>query len=104
MQNKCNVGYAFINLISYQSVPAFYHAFNGRRWERFNSEKVCVISYARIQGKQALVAHFQNSSLMSEDRKCRPIIFHTDGPNAGEPESFPPSPVYIPSFISCSPH
>ncbi|RWW77017.1 hypothetical protein BHE74_00014844 [Ensete ventricosum] len=30
-----------------------------------------------------------NSSLMNEDKRCRPILFHTDGPNAGDQEPFP---------------
>jgi hypothetical protein len=45
---------------------------------------VASLAYARIQGKPALVAHFQNSSLMNEDKRCRPILFHSDGPNAGD--------------------
>jgi len=45
---------------------------------------VATLTYARIQGKTALIAHFQNSSLMNEDKRCRPILFHTDGPNAGD--------------------
>ncbi|GJN03089.1 hypothetical protein PR202_ga20498 [Eleusine coracana subsp. coracana] len=63
--------------------------FNGKRWEKFNSEKVASLAYARIQGKSALIAHFQNSSLMNEDKRCRPIIFHSDGPKAGDQEPFP---------------
>ena len=63
-------------------------AFNGKKWEKFNSEKVAVLAYARIQGKAALIAHFQNSSLMNEDKRCRPILFHTDGPNAGDPVNY----------------
>nr|GME09171.1 protein MEI2-like 4 [Ipomoea batatas] len=59
-------------------------ALNGKKWEKFNSEKVASLAYARIQGKAALIAHFQNSSLMNEDKRCRPILFHTDGPNAGD--------------------
>ena len=59
-------------------------SFNGKKWEKFNSEKVASLAYARIQGKAALIAHFQNSSLMNEDKRCRPILFHTDGPNAGD--------------------
>eukprot|EP00475_Leptophrys_vorax_P002628 TRINITY_DN11478_c0_g2_i2.p1 TRINITY_DN11478_c0_g2~~TRINITY_DN11478_c0_g2_i2.p1 ORF type:complete len:178 (-),score=3.46 TRINITY_DN11478_c0_g2_i2:360-893(-) len=66
-----------------------YQSFNGKRWEKFNSEKVANLAYARIQGKQALIAHFQNSSLMNEDKRCRPILFHSDGPNAGDQEPFP---------------
>ena len=60
-----------------------------KKWEKFNSEKVATLAYARIQGKAALIAHFQNSSLMNEDKRCRPILFHTDGPNAGDQEPFP---------------
>ena len=33
--------------------------FNQKKWERFNSEKVCHISYARIQGRSSLISHFQ---------------------------------------------
>lgn len=91
-KNKCNVGYAFINFIKYDSIAQFYTEYNGKKWEKFNSDKVCVITYARIQGKGALIAHFQNSSLMCEDKKCRPIIFHSDGPSLGEQEPFPVGP------------
>jgi hypothetical protein len=62
----------------------FLQSFNGKKWEKFNSEKVASLAYARIQGKAALIAHFQNSSLMNEDKRCRPILFNTDGPNAGD--------------------
>lgn len=54
-------------------------AFNGKRWEKFNSEKVASLAYARIQGKMALISHFQNSSLMNEDKRCRPILFQPEG-------------------------
>ncbi|KAF9671782.1 hypothetical protein SADUNF_Sadunf12G0084400 [Salix dunnii] len=89
MYNKCNVGYAFINMIDPQQIIPFHKVFDGKKWEKFNSEKVAYLAYARIQGKAALIAHFQNSSLMNEDKRCRPILFHTDGPNAGDPEPFP---------------
>jgi len=48
-KNKCNVGYAFINFCEYRSIVPFFCKYNGRRWNNFNSEKVCAISYARIQ-------------------------------------------------------
>ncbi|CAA6663986.1 unnamed protein product [Spirodela intermedia] len=88
-KNKCNVGYAFINMVDPQQIIPFFQTFNGKKWEKFNSEKVASLAYARIQGKSALIAHFQNSSLMNEDKRCRPILFHTDGPNAGDQEPFP---------------
>ncbi|XP_020246052.1 protein MEI2-like 4 isoform X3 [Asparagus officinalis] len=88
-KNKCNVGYAFINMIDPRQIVPFFQAFNGKKWEKFNSEKVASLAYARIQGKPALIAHFQNSSLMNEDKRCRPILFRSDGPNAGDQEPFP---------------
>ena len=54
-------------------------AFNGKKWEKFNSEKVASLAYARIQGRSALISHFQNSSLMNEDKRCRPILFNPNG-------------------------
>ncbi|XWS19780.1 hypothetical protein CRYUN_Cryun31cG0046100 [Craigia yunnanensis] len=83
-KNKCNVGYAFINMLSPSHIMPFYEAFNGKKWEKFNSEKVASLAYARIQGKGALVAHFPNSSLMNEDKRCRPILFHSEGPDGGD--------------------
>ncbi|KAJ7968858.1 Protein MEI2-like [Quillaja saponaria] len=83
-KNKCNVGYAFINVLSPSLIIPFYEEFNGKKWEKFNSEKVASLAYARIQGKAALVSHFQNSSLMNEDKRCRPILFHLEGPEAGD--------------------
>lgn len=88
-KNKCNVGYAFINMTDPSLIVPFYETFNGKKWEKFNSEKVASLAYARIQGRAALIAHFQNSSLMNEDKRCRPILFHTDGPNAGDQVPFP---------------
>lgn len=48
-KNKCNVGYAFINMVQPKYILPLTKRFNQRKWERFNSEKVCHISYARIQ-------------------------------------------------------
>lgn len=59
-------------------------AFNGKKWEKFNSEKVATLAYGRIQGKAALVTHFQNSSLMNEDKRCRPILFISESSEAGD--------------------
>jgi len=54
--------------------------------------QVCHISYARIQGRGALISHFQNSSLMHEDKRCRPVLFRSEGGFAGEQEPFPVGP------------
>ena len=73
-KNNCNVGYAFVNMVSTDFLPAFYATLHNKRWERFNSEKVCEIAYARIQGLEQLLDHFKNSSLLAEDKKVRPVI------------------------------
>ncbi|XP_020252006.1 protein MEI2-like 2 isoform X1 [Asparagus officinalis] len=87
-KNKCNVGYAFINMVSSSHIVSFYQTFNGKKWEKFNSEKVASLAYARIQGTAALVTHFQNSSLMNEDKRCRPILFNSQGSAADDQEPF----------------
>lgn len=76
-------------LVCLQYIPPLVARFNNKRWDKFNSEKVCNISYGRIQGRAALISHFQNSSLMHEDKRCRPVLFISAGPDAGEPEPFP---------------
>lgn len=45
------MGYAFINFIHPQYILAFFQQFHNKKWDKFNSEKVCEIAYARIQGK-----------------------------------------------------
>lgn len=62
--NPCNVGYAFINFIDAKFISKFYLEFNSKRWSMFNSEKICELAYARIQGSTALINHFQNSNIM----------------------------------------
>lgn len=71
-------------MLSPSHIIPFYEAFNGKKWEKFNSEKVASLAYARIQGRLALIAHFQNSSLMNEDKRCRPILFNAENTEAGE--------------------
>ena len=69
------MGYAFINFIDYHDIVKFVTEFNAKRWEKFNSEKICALAYARIQGLQDLVHHFQNSSVINqEDNKIKPVI------------------------------
>ena len=53
-KNKCNVGYAFINLLRPETIAPLAQRFNNKKWPRFNSEKVCHISYARIQVRPRL--------------------------------------------------
>ena len=48
------MGYAFVNMVEPRYIVPFFKEFNGQRWKNFNSEKVCAISYARIQVRLGL--------------------------------------------------
>ncbi|KAL2914591.1 hypothetical protein HK105_205942 [Polyrhizophydium stewartii] len=88
-KNKCNVGYAFVNFTSAEAVVRFADRFVGRVWGRFKSEKICGMGFATIQGRQALIEKFRNSSVMLENDEYKPKIFYTDGPHRGMEEPFP---------------
>lgn len=50
--------------------------FHNKKWRMYNSEKICQLTYARIQGKDALLNHFQFSSIMNQkDKKVKPVFF-----------------------------
>lgn len=76
-QNNCNVGYAFINFADPTYIIDFVESVAGRRWNRFNSDKVAEVSYATIQGRDCLVQKFRNSSVMCEYPKFRPKVSQT---------------------------
>lgn len=86
-KNKCNVGYAFMNLIDPFCILKLYEQFNGKRWSHFNSGKICEITYARIQGKQALTAHFRHSALMQVDEECQPMFPYGQAPVYNQQEN-----------------
>ena len=56
-KNKCNVGYAFINMVQPGYIVPFVQKFDHKKWDKFNSEKVCQISYARIQVRETVGLH-----------------------------------------------
>jgi len=89
-KNRCNVGYAFINFVDIKAVISFAEKVVGKKWTRFNSDKICTLSYANIQGRESLIEKFKNSSVMLEDPSYRPKIFYTSGELKGQEEPFPP--------------
>lgn len=100
-------------------IASFVQQHVGKKWGRFNSDKICSLSYAAIQGRRALVDKFRNSryatesrmnirldffvcadssnllcsyyrnSVMDEEASYRPKIFYTTGPSLGLEEPFP---------------
>jgi hypothetical protein len=79
--NSCNLGFAFINFVDPMHIVMFFDVFTGKRWKRFNSEKICELTFAKFQGKKELIAHFEKGSIMnvdSDDKK--PLILQTPNP------------------------
>ncbi|GLJ12886.1 hypothetical protein SUGI_0199830 [Cryptomeria japonica] len=74
-KNRCNLGYGFVNFTSVKGALRFYKARHLKMWERFNSNKICEISYARLQGKAALEEHFLNSTFPCNTEKYLPVKF-----------------------------
>uniref|UniRef100_A0A5B7C6H2 RRM domain-containing protein n=1 Tax=Davidia involucrata TaxID=16924 RepID=A0A5B7C6H2_DAVIN len=85
--NKCNVGYGFVNMTSPQATWRLYKAFHLQNWEVFNSRKICEVTYARLQGVEALKEHFKNSKFPCEAEEYMPVVFSPprDGRHLTEP-------------------
>lgn len=97
LKNKCNVGYAFINFInSKESIPRLVALVDGKRWDRYNSEKVCRVTYARLQGIDALTRHFRDSSVMMHNKQVRPFFIApgSAGSSTGQPKATDSHPGY----------
>ena len=39
-KNLCNLGYAFVNLVTREAAQRLYHSLHLKKWRRFNSKKV----------------------------------------------------------------
>jgi hypothetical protein len=76
-KSGCNVGYAFINFADVHGMIALIDNIERRCWPGYRSNKAAEISYATIQGREALVQKFRNSSVMQETPFCRPRLFLT---------------------------
>ncbi|XP_020111323.1 protein terminal ear1-like [Ananas comosus] len=85
--NKCNVGYGFVNLTSPEASFRLYKAFHKQPWEVFNSRKICQVTYARLQGLEALKEHFKNSKFACDNDEYMPVVFAPprDGRQLTEP-------------------
>lgn len=73
--NKCNLGFAFINFIEPLHIILFYELYRGKKWRKFNSEKKCELLYAKFQGREDLISHFERGKVLSFDSEDkRPLI------------------------------
>ncbi len=62
-----NFGYSFINFTSSYYIPYFYSVFNGKKWSSTNSQKICEITYSKIQGRNNLLSHYSNKIIFRND-------------------------------------
>ncbi|CAN0900248.1 Protein MEI2-like 6 [Linum grandiflorum] len=76
-----NLGYAFVNFTTAVAASRFQQAFDGYAWKVRNSGKICQITAAAIQGKEALVANFSSSVFRCERAHYLPLEF--DPPRGG---------------------
>ncbi|KAL4420998.1 hypothetical protein ABPG77_001317 [Micractinium sp. CCAP 211/92] len=74
-RNKCNLGYCFVNFLDAAVAGRLYRDFHQKRWEEYNSKKVCEVTYGRVQGREALVSHFRASKFPSDDIEFMPLVF-----------------------------
>ena len=88
-KNKCNRGYAFVNFVDFKDIVAFHSQYFGQHWRVFNSDKICDITYARIQGKASMLKRFENSALMEKDEEYKPLVFVSHGVDKGKRIPFP---------------
>jgi hypothetical protein len=73
--NKCNLGFAFINFVEPLHIILFYEIYRGKKWKKFNSDKICELLYAKIQGRNELISHFEKGKVLSFDSENkRPLI------------------------------
>jgi hypothetical protein len=79
--NKCNLGFAFINFVEPFHIILFHELYSGKKWKKFNSEKICELLYAKYQGKKELIGHFEKGKVLSfESMEKRPLILATPNP------------------------
>ncbi|KJP88142.1 hypothetical protein AK88_02259 [Plasmodium fragile] len=91
-RNKCNVGYAFINFIHPYYAELFIRFFNNYKLNVFKSNKVCTVTWGRVQGLKANIEHYRNSAIMTIPiPQYKPMLFQ-NGIAVSWPESDGPLP------------
>lgn len=80
-KNNGNLGYAFVNFHDAGAAKRFIQMFNGVQLPLFKqATKVLAVSEARVQGLDANVERFRNSSVMGVlKEEYKPLIFDKNG-------------------------
>lgn len=88
-RTRSGLGYMFVDFVSSKDAARLYKEFHGKRWDEFNSKKVCEVTYGRVQGRDALVEHFRSAKFPSEDPEFQPLVMKTTAAGKGKGELIP---------------
>lgn len=66
IDNHCNLGFGFINFVDPIHIIDFYDRYCGKKWEKFNSDKICELAYAKVQGKDELLKHIEQNGITTD--------------------------------------
>ncbi|PIN19031.1 hypothetical protein CDL12_08290 [Handroanthus impetiginosus] len=98
-RKKDNLGYAFVNFTSAVAAMKFKEIVQNYKWGMVHgdrgpitSKKICETTWARIQGKEALVRRFKNSRFSCDEMEFLPVVL--DPPRNGTDPN-PPAPVTL---------
>ncbi|KAL6963796.1 hypothetical protein U1Q18_034803 [Sarracenia purpurea var. burkii] len=80
----CSRGFAFVNFTNARAAWKFYNACNRKKWDFFQSPKIREIVCAMIQGKEALIKHFEKSTFYCESDQFLPVCFSPPRDGSGE--------------------
>ena len=64
-----NKGYAFINFVNPLHILYFHEKFYGKKWELFESSKICELSNANFQGINEIQKHSKNFKGFKKEEK-----------------------------------
>ncbi|KAK9056086.1 hypothetical protein SSX86_027174 [Deinandra increscens subsp. villosa] len=74
-KQRLNAGYAFVNFTTSEAAWRFRVCVKGKPWKLFQSRKIADVTRARIQGKDALMGHFERIRLCSPSSDYLPVWF-----------------------------
>mmetsp|Transcript_47877 Transcript_47877/g.113776 ORF Transcript_47877/g.113776 Transcript_47877/m.113776 type:complete len:344 (-) Transcript_47877:80-1111(-) len=73
-ETNANRGYAFLNFVDSGFAWMFKMSYEGRKMNRFNSNKVVSVTPATLQGFEANYAHYANARVNRGDPAARPLF------------------------------
>ncbi|KAL6655179.1 hypothetical protein ACP70R_006005 [Stipagrostis hirtigluma subsp. patula] len=87
-KTRSNKGYAFLNFTTPAAALRLRRHLHGHQWKVANSHKTCEVADAKLQGLEALVAHFDVSRFECDTEEYLPVKFRPprDGARPAEGE------------------